>query len=82
MDDVLSAVDSHVGKHIFEQCILGALSGTTRIFVTNSTQYLPRCDRVIVMKDGGKKESFHIVDAFVYSIYCSSCLSFLQYVRF
>ena len=38
LDDPLSAVDSHVGKHIFESCIKGELSGKTIIFVTHQLQ--------------------------------------------
>ena len=42
MDDPLSAVDAHVGAALFEQCMLGALSKSTRVLVTNALQYLPR----------------------------------------
>ena len=37
LDDPLSAVDSHVGKHIFEQVIgsKGLLAGKTRVLVTH-----------------------------------------------
>ncbi|XP_038051020.1 multidrug resistance-associated protein 5-like [Patiria miniata] len=52
LDDPLSAVDAHVGKHIFSQCIEGALNGKTILFVTHQLQYLKRCDRIILMKDG------------------------------
>ena len=38
LDDPLSAVDSHVGKHILESCIKGELSGKTIIFVTHQLQ--------------------------------------------
>ena len=40
----LSAVDSHVGKHIFEQVIgpSGSLNGKTRILVTHGITYLPK----------------------------------------
>ena len=38
LDDPLSAVDSHVGKHIFESCIKGELSGKTIVFVTHQLQ--------------------------------------------
>jgi ATP-binding cassette subfamily C (CFTR/MRP) protein 1 len=36
-DDVLSAVDAHVGEHIFRQCLAdsGVLKGTTRVLVTH-----------------------------------------------
>ncbi|KAM0335380.1 hypothetical protein ACHAQA_000425 [Verticillium albo-atrum] len=36
LDDIFSAVDAHVGRHIFEKCLTGALSrGRTRILVTH-----------------------------------------------
>lgn len=53
LDDPLSAVDSHVGKHIFANAINGPLSqGTTRVLVTHHVQLLSRCDKVIVMEKG------------------------------
>merc|ERR1719244_560126 len=54
LDDPLSAVDSHVGKHIFENVIgpTGVLNNTTRILVTHGITYLPKTDYIIVMKDG------------------------------
>ncbi|XP_006823925.1 ATP-binding cassette sub-family C member 5-like [Saccoglossus kowalevskii] len=52
LDDPLSAVDAHVGKHLFKQLIRGALRGKTIVFVTHQLQYLSQCDTVLVMKDG------------------------------
>ena len=54
LDDPLSAVDAHVGKHIFEKVIgpEGMLSTKTRILVTHAISYLPQMDHIIVMKDG------------------------------
>lgn len=49
LDDPLSAVDAHVGRHIFEKCLCGALSGKTRILVTHQLHILPKVDYVIVM---------------------------------
>ena len=58
LDDPLSAVDSHVGAHMFEQVIgpNGMLSGKTRLLVTHSAKYLPQCDNIVVMKDGRVSE--------------------------
>ncbi|XGW32573.1 hypothetical protein V3C99_017265 [Haemonchus contortus] len=55
LDDPLSAVDSHVGRHIFENVIsssTGILAHKTRILVTHGLHYLKYCDKVIVMKAG------------------------------
>ncbi|XP_022093433.1 multidrug resistance-associated protein 5-like [Acanthaster planci] len=52
LDDPLSAVDAHVGKHIFEECISGALRGKTVLFVTHQLQYLKDCDVVVTMEEG------------------------------
>ena len=52
LDDPLSAVDAHVGQHIFEECILKELAGKTRILVTHHVHLLPRCDMVLVLDDG------------------------------
>ena len=55
LDDPLSAVDAHVGKHLFRHVLgpRGLLAGTTRILVTHQTQFLPLCDLVVIM-DGGR----------------------------
>eukprot|EP01135_Chromosphaera_perkinsii_P011303 Nk52_evm84s2367 gene=Nk52_evmTU84s2367 len=52
LDDPLSAVDQHVGRKLFEDCISGYLGGKCVIFVTHQVQYLNQCDNVIFMKDG------------------------------
>ena len=58
LDDPLSAVDSHVGKHIFEQVIShnGILANKTRLLVTHGITYLPKTDHIIVLKDGKVSE--------------------------
>eukprot|EP00741_Cyanophora_paradoxa_P004114 tig00000769_g3996.t1 len=52
LDDVLSAVDAHVARHILERCIHGALAGKTRLLVTNQVGALPAADRVVVLQGG------------------------------
>ncbi|XP_070538168.1 ATP-binding cassette sub-family C member 5-like [Ptychodera flava] len=52
LDDPLSAVDAHVGKHLFKSLIKGALRGKTVLFVTHQLQYLSQCDEVLVLRGG------------------------------
>jgi ATP-binding cassette subfamily C (CFTR/MRP) protein 1 len=54
LDDPLSAVDSHVGKHIFDHVIgpNGMLKNKTRLFVTNSLSFLPQVDQIIMLENG------------------------------
>lgn len=58
-DDPLSAVDSHVGKHIFDHVLgpYGILANTTRLLVTHGISYLSHCDTIFVMSDGQITES-------------------------
>ncbi|QSZ29358.1 hypothetical protein DSL72_003872 [Monilinia vaccinii-corymbosi] len=53
MDDPLSAVDAHVGRHIFDNAIMGLLKDKARILATHQLWVLNRCDRIIWM-EGGK----------------------------
>lgn len=59
LDDPLSAVDSHVGKHIFENVIgpTGILATKTRLLVTHGITYLPNVDNIYVVKSGEISES-------------------------
>ncbi|KWU44771.1 ABC transporter [Rhodotorula sp. JG-1b] len=52
LDDPLSAVDAHVGNHIFQHAIQGMLKDKTVILVTHALQYLAHADNVIVMENG------------------------------
>uniref|UniRef100_A0A452UGL2 Multidrug resistance-associated protein 1 n=1 Tax=Ursus maritimus TaxID=29073 RepID=A0A452UGL2_URSMA len=58
LDDPLSAVDSHVAKHIFDQVIgpEGVLAGKTRVLVTHGISFLPQMDFIIVLADGQVSE--------------------------
>ncbi|GFR84980.1 multidrug resistance-associated protein 5 [Elysia marginata] len=58
LDDPLSAVDSHVASHIFQQCIVGQLkaSGRTVVLVSHQLKFLKECDEIIVMKNGAIAE--------------------------
>ena len=52
LDDPLSAVDSKVGKLLFERCICGMLSDCLRILVTHQVQYLKVAHHVVVLDRG------------------------------
>lgn len=52
LDDPLSAVDSDVGKHLFEECILGFLKNKTCILVTHQLQYLNCVDHIVLIENG------------------------------
>ncbi|KAH6645344.1 ABC transporter family protein [Truncatella angustata] len=52
MDDPLSAVDAHVGRHIFDKAILGLLKGRCIVLATHQLWVLDRCDRIVWMEDG------------------------------
>lgn len=52
MDDPLSAVDAHVGRHIFDSAIKGLLKDKCRILATHQLWVLSRCDRIVWMEHG------------------------------
>ncbi|ORX59695.1 multi drug resistance-associated protein MRP [Hesseltinella vesiculosa] len=54
LDDPLSAVDAHVGRHIFDHVIgpEGLLKNKARLLVTHGIQYLPKVDKVVMLRDG------------------------------
>ncbi len=54
LDDPLSAVDSHVGRYLFDHVIgpKGCLSNKTRLLVTHGITFLPQVDLILVIKDG------------------------------
>lgn len=55
LDDPLSAVDAHVGTHIFNECIgpkgYLAQSEKTRILVTHQVHFLKEADWIVVLND-------------------------------
>ncbi|GAB1599294.1 multidrug resistance-associated protein 4-like isoform X1 [Argonauta hians] len=52
LDDPLSAVDTHVGRQIFNKCINGFLKDKPRILVTHQLQFLPEVDHIIILDQG------------------------------
>lgn len=60
LDDPLSALDSHVAKHVFDKVLnstTGLLRNKTRILATNCLFVLPYVDQIIVLDNGRIIES-------------------------
>ena len=59
LDDPLSAVDVHVGEHIFQHALCGDLVGKTVVLVTHQLQYLSACDQVMYVEAGSVHVDTH-----------------------
>ncbi|KAJ2272600.1 hypothetical protein J3F81_002991, partial [Coemansia sp. RSA 371] len=53
LDDPLSAVDAHVGRHLFEHVLgpNGLLRSRCRIHVTNAISFVSKCDSALVLRN-------------------------------
>jgi len=52
LDDPLSAVDTHVARHLFEQCMRGYLRERIVILATHQLQFLQHADQIVIMDKG------------------------------
>ncbi|KAI9272857.1 multi drug resistance-associated protein MRP [Phascolomyces articulosus] len=54
LDDPLSAVDAHVGRHIFDNVVgpEGILKNKARILVTHGIAFLHKVDNVVMLREG------------------------------
>ncbi|KAJ3238679.1 Multidrug resistance-associated protein 1 [Chytriomyces hyalinus] len=52
LDDPIAALDAHVGKHVFDECIVRALNSKTRVLITHHLHVLSQVDHVIVLDHG------------------------------
>lgn len=52
LDDPLSAVDTHVSKHLFDQCLRDFLKEKTVILVTHQLQFLQYVDQIVILSNG------------------------------
>ncbi|KAI9760216.1 MAG: exo-1,3-beta-glucanase [Chaenotheca gracillima] len=54
LDDVLSAVDQHVGRHLINNVLgpQGLLAGKTRVLATNSIPVLSNSSLILLIRDG------------------------------
>ena len=72
LDDPLSAVDTKVGRHLYESCILKYLSGRIRLLVTHQLQYLKDVARIIVMENGSISQDGAYTELKDQGVFCDS----------
>ncbi|KAL2550570.1 ABC transporter C family member 10 [Forsythia ovata] len=75
LDDPFSAVDAHTAKSLFNEYVMGALSGKTVLLVTHQVDFLSAFDTVLLMSDG------EILRAAPYSQLLSSSQEFKDLVN-
>lgn len=66
---------AQVGRAVYNQCLLGELSGKTRILVTNQLQYVSKADVCVFMSEG------HLAEVGSYKELTSRGGSFAQLMR-
>ncbi|CAH0557787.1 unnamed protein product [Brassicogethes aeneus] len=52
LDDPLSAVDTHVGRQLFDDCIKGYLQNKCVVLITHQLQYLRSVDKIYLLENG------------------------------
>ncbi|EJU05282.1 hypothetical protein DACRYDRAFT_74445 [Dacryopinax primogenitus] len=54
LDDPLSAVDAHVGRHIFDHVIgpQGLLASKARLLITNAIPFVQQSDNILMIRNG------------------------------
>ena len=52
LDDPLSAVDTHVARHLFIHCIRHFLADKSVILVTHQLQFAKLCDKICLLSNG------------------------------
>lgn len=64
LDDPLSAVDEHVGRHIIDNVLgdTGLLSSKTKVLATNSINVLSHADSIMMLSEGKIVETGKYVD--------------------
>lgn len=65
LDDPLSAVDAHVSKHLFEECVQLYLANKTRVLATHQLQYIKGVDAIILLEQGKMKLYRHYQDLLI-----------------
>ncbi|KAJ3067176.1 hypothetical protein HDU98_009622 [Podochytrium sp. JEL0797] len=62
LDDPLAAVDSHVGKHLLEECILKYCKNKTIVLVTHQLHVAHNADKIVMLQDGAVAEQGRFED--------------------
>ncbi|KAK0596010.1 hypothetical protein LWI29_011985 [Acer saccharum] len=75
LDDPFSAVDAHTATSLFNEYVMGALSGKAVLLVTHQVDFLPAFDAVLLMSDG------EILRAAPYHQLLVSCIEFQDLVN-
>uniref|UniRef100_M1ABF4 ABC-type xenobiotic transporter n=1 Tax=Solanum tuberosum TaxID=4113 RepID=M1ABF4_SOLTU len=52
LDDPFSAVDAHTSTSLFNDYVVGALSGKTILLVTHQVEFLPAFDSILLLSNG------------------------------
>ncbi len=52
LDDLLSAVDVHVGKFLMTESLLQYSRSKTRVLITHALYYLKYVDKVLILENG------------------------------
>ncbi|XP_055375264.1 probable multidrug resistance-associated protein lethal(2)03659 [Condylostylus longicornis] len=55
LDDPLSAVDTHVGRHLFDECMRDFLRENIVILVTHQLQFIQHADQIVILDHGKVK---------------------------
>ncbi|VVC46074.1 ABC transporter type 1, transmembrane domain,ABC transporter-like,P-loop containing nucleoside triphosphate [Cinara cedri] len=56
LDDPLFAVNTNIGKHLFEKCIKGYLKKRICILITHQIQYLTKVDQIFLIENANLTE--------------------------
>ncbi|XP_075166626.1 putative multidrug resistance-associated protein lethal(2)03659 [Haematobia irritans] len=52
LDDPLSAVDTHVGRHLFDHCMRSYLQDHIVVLVTHQLQFIEEADLIVILDNG------------------------------
>ena len=81
LDDPLSAVDTVVGRRLFEACLKGVLSSSVVVLVTHQLQYAQLADTMLVLDQVGLSDTTYVYTVYLGFRPCISNKHFLQYYQ-